>query len=106
VNVSGEPSKKGFGTADELLAAAARIGALPGLRVSGIMTMAPFTADEAVLRATFQGARRLFDRCRSEVPGFQAEHLSMGMSNDFEIAIEEGSTMVRLGTVLFGERLP
>lgn len=106
VNVSGESSKSGFGTADELVAAAARISGLPGLHVNGIMTMAPFTSDEAVLRATFRGARILFDRCRAEVPGFHAEHLSMGMSNDFEIAIEEGSTMVRLGTVLFGERQP
>jgi hypothetical protein len=106
VNVSGESSKGGFGTADELVAAAMRVAALPGLRVMGLMTMAPFTADEAVLRSTFRGARALFERCRVEVPAFIAEHLSMGMSNDFEIAIEEGSTMVRLGTVLFGERQP
>jgi pyridoxal phosphate enzyme (YggS family) len=106
VNVSGETSKAGFGTADSLVEAAARMVALPGLRVSGLMTMAPLTADERVLRATFQRARALFDQCRQEVPGFTAAHLSMGMSNDFEIAVEEGSTMVRLGTVLFGERQP
>jgi hypothetical protein len=66
--------------------------------------MAPFTEDEAVLRRTFRRTRALFDACAREVPGFDARHLSMGMSNDFDIAVEEGSTMVRLGTVLFGER--
>jgi hypothetical protein len=106
VNVSGEGSKGGFASEGSVLEAAARVAALPGLRVNGLMTMAPFTADERVLRSTFQGARLLFERCGNEVPGFSAEHLSMGMSNDFEIAIEEGSTMVRLGTVLFGERQP
>ena len=105
-NISGEASKAGFGSAGGLLEAAARITALPGLRVSGLMTMAPYTADEPLLRSTFRGARELFERCGAEVPGFAAVHLSMGMSNDFEIAIEEGSTMVRLGTVLFGERQP
>ncbi|NJD09240.1 MAG: YggS family pyridoxal phosphate-dependent enzyme [Gemmatimonadetes bacterium] len=106
VNVSGETSKSGFAGGAGLLPAAARIAALPGLRVQGLMTMAPFTADARVLRATFREARALFERCGAEVPGFAAVHLSMGMSNDFEIAIEEGSTMVRLGTVLFGERQP
>lgn len=106
VNVAGEATKGGFEKTDELLAAAARIAALPGLRVSGLMTMAPFTSDERVLRAVFRGARERFERCALEVPGFEATHLSMGMSNDYEIAIEEGSTMVRLGTVLFGERQP
>jgi len=106
VNVSGEASKGGLGGAAGLLEAATRIGALPGLRVLGLMTMAPLTADEACLRATFRGAREWFERCGTEVPGFSAVHLSMGMSNDFEIAVEEGSTMVRLGTVLFGERQP
>jgi hypothetical protein len=66
--------------------------------------MAPFTDDEAVLRRTFRRTRELFDACARDVPGFDARHLSMGMSNDFEIAVEEGSTMVRLGTALFGER--
>jgi len=77
---------------------------MPTLRVRGLMTMAPFTEDEAVLRRTFRRTRALFDACAREVAGFHAQHLSMGMSSDFEIAVEEGSTMVRLGTVLFGER--
>jgi hypothetical protein len=52
----------------------------------------------------FAQTRQLFEMCGARVPGFEARHLSMGMSNDYEIAVEEGSTMVRLGTVLFGER--
>lgn len=104
VNVSGEETKGGFEGAEALLEGAARIAALSSLRVSGLMTMAPFTADERVLRRTFAAMRELQERCVREVPRFEGRHLSMGMSNDYEIAIEEGSTMVRLGTVLFGER--
>ena len=65
---------------------------------------APFTSDVEVLRRVFGRTRELFDRCGREVPGFEARVLSMGMSNDFEIAVQEGSTRLRLGTVLFGER--
>src|SRR5690606_20891746 len=101
VNTSGEAQKGGF-PPEEAVDAVGEIVALPGLRVYGLMTMAPFTSDESELRRTFVGARELFERCASEVPGFEARHLSMGMSNDFEVAVEEGSTMVRLGTVLFG----
>jgi len=105
VNTSGEGSKSGFeGDADAVVAAVAELAELPGLRLVGMMTMAPFTDDEATLRRTFAGARELWQRCGREVAGFEARHLSMGMSNDYEIAVEEGSTMVRLGTVLFGER--
>ena len=102
VNTSGEEAKHGF-SYDEAVDAVGRIAALPRLRVVGLMTMAPFTDDERVLRTTFARARELFDRC-AVLDGFDARHLSMGMSNDYEVAIEEGSTMVRLGTVLFGER--
>ena len=102
VNTSGEEAKSGFGY-DEAVDAVGRLTQLDGLRVVGLMTMAPFTEDERVLRTTFARARELFDRC-SALDGFEPAHLSMGMSNDFEIAVEEGSTMVRLGTVLFGER--
>ncbi len=102
VNVSGEESKGGFG--EEAADAVAEIVSLPGIAVEGIMTMAPLTEDEGVIRRTFAGARRIFERCGRVHSGLAARHLSMGMSGDFEIAIEEGSTMVRLGTVLFGER--
>jgi len=70
------------------------------------MTMAPFTDDGAVLRGAFGRTRRLWEEAARQVDGFRATHLSMGMSNDFEIAVEEGSTLVRVGTVLFGERDP
>ena len=101
VNVSGEDSKGGF-SPEELRAEAERLTTLVGIRVRGVMTMAPLDAEERVLRATFAGAREARDVLR-EV-GHPADELSMGMSNDYEIAIEEGATMVRLGTVLFGAR--
>lgn len=103
VNTSGEESKGGFEGPGAIDAIAA-VCALPGVRVRGLMTMAPLTDDEAVIRATFGRARELYDRCASEIDAFEARHLSMGMSNDFEVAVEEGGNMVRLGTVLFGER--
>jgi pyridoxal phosphate enzyme (YggS family) len=105
VNASGEDTKGGFDV-DAALDAIAEVAMMPRLHVRGLMTMAPFTEDEAVLRRTFQRTRALFDACGRGVPGFTARDLSMGMSNDFDMAVEEGSTMVRLGTVLFGERTP
>lgn len=105
VNASGEDSKHGFQAQDGREAVLA-ITELEFIRVIGLMTMAPFTDDEAVLRGTFRQTRALFERCRDSVEKFEGRHLSMGMTNDYEIAVEEGSTMVRLGTVLFGERPP
>ncbi len=104
VNASGEEAKHGF-PVDEALGAVGSICAMENLRVMGLMTMAPFTNDEGVLRNAFRRTRELFQHCRGGIDEFEARHLSMGMTNDFEIAVEEGSTMVRLGTVLFGERL-
>ncbi len=104
VNASGEATKGGFAP-DEVPAAAAEIAALPGLRAVGLMTMAPLTDDEETLRRTFRCTRDLLERCaEAGGGGFERGVLSMGMSNDFEIAVEEGSTRVRLGTVLLGER--
>jgi len=102
VNVSGEATKGGF-EPGELDAAAGHIAGLEGLQVQGVMTMAPFEAPEAVLRATFSGARAALEAVRrAGLVG--ARELSMGMSGDYEIAVEEGATIVRLGTVLFGAR--
>jgi len=101
VNVVGEESKGGYDLA-MLPREAARLKTLPSLRVRGVMTMAPFDADESTLRAVFAGARQALDVLREE--GHAATELSMGMSNDYEVAVEEGSTCVRLGTVLFGTR--
>jgi pyridoxal phosphate enzyme (YggS family) len=103
VNTSGEQSKGGFGLT-ELRVVAPRLAAMRGLAVRGAMTMAPYEASEAVLR-------EVFGRCREAVAilrdaGMDARELSMGMSGDYEVAVEEGATMVRLGTILFGARMP
>ena len=102
VNVSGEATKGGFPEA-EALEGIAGVAALPGLRTEGLMTMAPYTSSEPTLRDTFRRTRLLLEAAAG-IEGLEGRELSMGMSNDFEIAIEEGSTMVRLGTTLFGER--
>jgi pyridoxal phosphate enzyme (YggS family) len=102
VNVSGEDTKGGFSPA-EVEREADRLHGCAGIRVRGTMTMAPYGAAEATLRAVFAGARAARDRLRAA--GHEASELSMGMSEDYEIAVEEGATMVRLGTVLFGTRV-
>jgi pyridoxal phosphate enzyme (YggS family) len=101
LNLSGESSKGGY-RISELLPEAERLVALSGIRVRGVMTMASFTATEAQLHRTFAEAREA--RAALVGVGHPAEELSMGMSNDYEIAVEEGATMVRLGTTLFGAR--
>lgn len=109
VNASGEETKGGIHVVDEKETAAGveavhAITELPNLEIQGLMTMAPFVDDTAILHGTFARTRALLDACSAQVPRMAGRELSMGMSNDFEIAIEEGSTMVRLGTILFGER--
>ncbi|MFN2565687.1 MAG: YggS family pyridoxal phosphate-dependent enzyme [Gemmatimonadaceae bacterium] len=101
VNVVGEATKGGYGPS-EVEREAERLVGMPGIRVLGAMTMAPFEADERTLRTVFAGARRA--RAVLDAAGHRATELSMGMSNDFEVAVEEGATLVRLGTVLFGAR--
>jgi pyridoxal phosphate enzyme (YggS family) len=101
VNCSAEP-QKGGAEPGELPALLEALAALPALEVRGLMTMAAFDADEAGLRASFGLLRRLRDE--AEGRGHRLPELSMGMSGDYAIAVEEGATMVRLGTVLFGER--
>jgi pyridoxal phosphate enzyme (YggS family) len=101
VNVVGEESKGGLSPEEADVEGSRWLG-LRGLRVEGVMTMAPFDADERTLRNVFSGARSV--RERLQAIGHPAVELSMGMSNDYEIAVEEGATMVRLGTVLFGAR--
>jgi hypothetical protein len=102
VNVSGEGTKGGYQPA-EVEREAARLRTLAGLRVRGVMTMAPFDADERTLRRVFGGARECGSLLRAAGHG-EATELSMGMSGDYVIAVEEGATLVRLGTVLFGAR--
>jgi PLP dependent protein len=101
VNVVGEESKGGFGR-PEWAEIADRLRSLEGIRVRGVMTMAPLDADERVLRTVFSGAREAREAMLAA--GHDATELSMGMSNDYEVAVEEGATFVRLGTILFGAR--
>jgi pyridoxal phosphate enzyme (YggS family) len=105
VNAGGEESKHGFAPA-EIAGLVGPLRAFKTVHVRGLMTMAALETDPQRCRPTFATLRRLRDQLRAEVgPPHSMEHLSMGMSNDFEIAIEEGATLVRLGTVLF-EGLP
>jgi len=101
VSVVGEETKGGF-PPQEMAAEAERFTARAGLRVTGVMAMAPLGADERTLRQVFRGAREARELLASA--GHPAHALSMGMSNDYEVAVEEGATMVRLGSVLFGAR--
>jgi pyridoxal phosphate enzyme (YggS family) len=104
MNTSGEESKYGFQREGELLRALPHVAALEHLRVRGLMTVGPLTGDSSPVRAAFRRLAELFRRLSDEYPELGLDTLSMGMSGDFEIAVEEGSTMVRLGTVLFGPR--
>lgn len=102
VNASGESTKGGFPVASAI-DQIGEVADLGGIRLLGLMTMAPLTPDEGLLRQVFGATRELMESAATA--GLLAgRELSMGMSNDYELAVEEGSTMVRLGTVLFGER--
>ncbi|WP_324669910.1 YggS family pyridoxal phosphate-dependent enzyme [Geochorda subterranea] len=104
VNVSGEPTKWGVHP-DEAPALVRAVASVPTLRLVGLMTVGPRTDDPQAVRAAFRTLRHLRDRIRDEGwagPAFA--HLSMGMSSDFEVAIEEGATLLRIGTALFGPR--
>jgi pyridoxal phosphate enzyme (YggS family) len=102
VNVAAEATKGGY-QESEVEKEAERLRTLTSLRVVGVMTMAPLDADERVLRRVFGAARSARDTLRS-AGHTEARELSMGMTQDYEIAVEEGATCVRLGTVLFGAR--
>ena len=103
LNISGEETKEGLAP-EQLLPFAERIRALPGIRIVGLMTMAPYEADPESTRPVFRGLREWRDRLNdSNVLPEQVQHLSMGMSNDFEVAIEEGATWIRLGSILVGK---
>ncbi len=113
VNLSGEASKYGFRLAPSVTDEAERetffayveeVIRLPNLQVRGLMTMAPLVSQPEEARPYFSGLRRLQDELRQRFPQLGWEELSMGMSDDFEVAVEEGATMVRLGRAIFGER--
>jgi hypothetical protein len=102
VNVAGEASKFGY-QPDRLLAEWAELAALPRLEIHGLMTVPPYATDPEKARPHFRRLRELKSRCETLL-GVPLPHLSMGMSGDFEVAIEEGATLVRIGTALFGKR--
>ena len=103
VNVSGESSKSGF-SAKEVFEVLERLVEFRTLAIQGFMTMAPLTRDERILRRTFGGLKAVQDEAVRRVPAYHGTELSMGMSNDYELAVEEGSTIVRIGSAIFGER--
>ena len=100
-NSSGEDAKSGFRNEEDLVSALSRSLEMKNVRVLGLMTVGPLTDDEDEIRKAFRRTRELFDRCR-EISSLTV--LSMGMSADYEIAISEGSTEVRIGSAIFGER--
>ncbi|MEC8929529.1 MAG: YggS family pyridoxal phosphate-dependent enzyme [Verrucomicrobiota bacterium] len=102
VNVSGEGSKHGYAP-DTLLAELEALATLSQLEIHGLMTMAPFTRQPETTRPYFARLRETRDACEERL-GVPLPELSMGMSGDFDVAIEEGATLVRLGTALFGPR--
>jgi pyridoxal phosphate enzyme (YggS family) len=104
VNVDRDPAKAGFAL-DAVDAAMPALVELPHLELRGFMTVGRLTSNPGEARRTFGGLRELADGCRTRWPELGPE-LSMGMSDDFEIAIEEGATIVRVGRALFGEREP
>lgn len=104
VNSSEEESKFGV-TPDAAIEMLEEITETTGLTINGLMTVGPMSDDENVIRSAFKKLKSLFDRAASSnIRGVNMNYLSMGMTNDFEIAIEEGSNMVRIGRALFGER--
>ncbi|HEY5910371.1 MAG TPA: YggS family pyridoxal phosphate-dependent enzyme [Verrucomicrobiae bacterium] len=102
VNIVGEASKFGY-KPEQLLMDFERLNALPRLEIHGLMTIPPWTPLPDKARPVFRKLRELKEQCE-KLLGAPLPHLSMGMSHDFEVAVEEGATMVRIGTALFGER--
>lgn len=112
-NVSGEMTKSGFeldqwpansGQLKAFIETVTQIGRLDKIIVRGLMTMAPWFDNPEEARPTFRSLAALRAKLRAELPQFDWTHLSMGMTDDFEVAIEEGATMVRVGRAIFGER--
>ncbi len=103
VNVAGEASKEGV-SLDEAVELARQVVVLPSLSVAGLMTIAPLVENSEDARPVFRQLRLLRERLRDEVPQSTWQHLSMGMTGDYRIAIEEGATIVRVGRAIFGER--
>ncbi len=103
VNTSGEHSKSGA-SPDEAVEIIHQISEVPNLKLCGLMTIGSFSNDEKLYRAEFQMLRKIQDDVKTKLPQVNMKHLSMGMTNDFETAVEEGSTIIRIGTAIFGYR--
>jgi pyridoxal phosphate enzyme (YggS family) len=103
VNLAGEATKAGFAP-DDVAEALTQMAQWDGVAVEGLMAVPPYAADPEAVRPYFRQLRALADRVNG-ITGISMATLSMGMSHDFEVAIEEGSTMVRIGTALFGTRV-
>ncbi|OPX84677.1 MAG: hypothetical protein A4E53_03734 [Pelotomaculum sp. PtaB.Bin104] len=103
VNVAGEETKFGLSLpeAEDFVVAAVR---LPCLAVQGLMTIAPWVADPEEVRPVFRQLKNLAQRIEGSLPGATMKYLSMGMSGDFEVAVEEGANILRIGTAIFGQR--
>jgi len=104
VNVSGEASKAGAAP-DQVRGLLEEVAPLPGIRVKGLMTIGPMTRDEPTIRRAFQSLRGIAENLAGAgISGVEMKWLSMGMSGDFEIAVEEGAHIVRIGSAIFGDR--
>jgi len=103
-NTSGEDTKFGFVEEKQLEEACENITRLDHLRVRGLMTIGPFTTDQDRVRRAFARLQKMYQGLQDRYPELSLDILSMGMSSDFEVAIEEGANLIRLGTVLFGSR--
>ncbi len=104
LNLAGEDTKSGL-AGNELLDFLTEAVRLDHISVGGLMTIAPFTDDPEEVRPVFREMRKLANEMQGTIPGVKLDYLSMGMTNDFEIAIEEGANMVRIGSALFGSRV-
>jgi len=102
VKTSEEETKSGLETENEILILVKRCSELKNLELKGLMTMAPLTDDINIIRKSFRDLRNLKDKINNK--GYNLIELSMGMTSDFEIAIEEGATMIRIGSAIFGDR--
>ncbi len=103
-NTSGEESKSGYLSTEKMFSDIEQMAEFPHLSVKGFMTIGPFTTDMDKVRKAFVLLRGLYEEAQGRFPELPIEELSMGMTSDYEIAVEEGSTMVRIGTALFGSR--
>jgi pyridoxal phosphate enzyme (YggS family) len=101
---TGEESKAGFPNIDELFRGIELIHQFPHLKIEGLMTMAPYTDNKTLIRQSFRALVAAQKQAASRFPACDFSCLSMGMTNDFEIAIEEASTLLRIGTAIFGDR--